>query len=83
MRSKQFCPGGPTDDLHLLKTFLEIAPAKRCMESYPKDDNLPNGIHNHSQICAGDSSGIRDTCQVSSGMINNHLTISTDIEFIL
>lgn len=57
--------GGPSD-LHLLKVLLVFAPRDVCNQAYKNDESLPNGINEATQLCVGDSEGIRDTCQVSS-----------------
>lgn len=52
--------GGETSD-NLIKGFLDLVDNAACNESYSEDvDILPDGIVS-SQICAGDSTGVKDT----------------------
>lgn len=36
-----------------------------CTAAFARDRTLPEGIVEEGQICAGDTTGQRDTCQVS------------------
>lgn len=51
---------------NLLKVELQLFDNQKCIESYPKELRLPNGIVD-TQVCAGDLSGKNDTCYGDSG----------------
>lgn len=52
----------------LLKVELQIVDNQKCFEGYTTDSLLGDGILD-SQICAGDTTGIKDTCQVNNNKI--------------
>ena len=54
--------GRPSESL--LKASLDIFDNKVCVDAYGTERTLKNGIID-SQLCAGDLTGERDTCQVS------------------
>lgn len=47
----------------LLKVDLQIFNSDECALGYQSERSLRNGIMD-SQVCAGDSTGEKDTCQV-------------------
>lgn len=49
----------------LLKVSLQLFNNEQCSTAYKNERSLTNGIVD-SQLCAGDSTGMRDTCQVGS-----------------
>ncbi|XP_025198707.1 venom protease-like [Melanaphis sacchari] len=53
----------------LLKVDLEVIPASQCKSNYASSakSQLPNGILDDSQICAGYARGEKDTCGGDSG----------------
>lgn len=53
----------------LLKVILEVTPATQCKSNYASaaKSQLPNGILDDSQMCAGYASGEKDTCTGDSG----------------
>nr|XP_023026838.1 serine protease snake-like [Leptinotarsa decemlineata] len=67
---------------HLLKTNLDVVPVEQCRESFKNINRseLPNGIDDELQICAG-GGPIHDTCQGDSGgplqVISKHKTVET------
>ena len=59
---------GGSGSQDLLKVKLHLFDNSACQEEYSGDRKLSNGIIN-SQLCAGDESGEKDTCQGDSGML--------------
>lgn len=55
--------GGPSA-LHLMKVYLDINTDDECINTFSNDIRL------ETQLCAGDVTGQRDTCQVHIGQIS-------------
>ena len=53
----------------MMKVSLPVQPYRICNESYRSNvgRQLPNGILDDTQLCAGDLKGGKDTCQVRCG----------------
>lgn len=54
--------GGKSSN-ELLKVDLKIFNNDECANGYKNENSLKNGLMNN-QLCAGDSAGEKDTCQV-------------------
>lgn len=56
---------GGRSEYKLQKVNLRMYDTSVCTAAFARDRTLPEGIVEEGQICAGDTTGQRDTCQVS------------------
>lgn len=48
---------------------LNFVAVASCSQAFASDNSLANGIDDTTQICAGDRTGMMDTCEVSGNSL--------------
>ena len=64
-------------DMHMVlqKTKLNVFPDEKCLPTYKPQEKLEKGINVTTQLCAGNSEEVMDTCQVNESNLPFHKDI--------